>query len=53
MTLWPYSSLGLSGGVTLTSGALDRVGELELDRGGELSGERDGRGPVEGIEGAA
>jgi hypothetical protein len=51
--LCPYSSCGLSGGVTRTSRVVEMLGELVLDARGELRDERDERGLVAGTEGAA
>ena len=53
--LWPCSSFGLGGGVTRTSGTESGLAAFAVDKGGVLSGEREGRGPedVDDGDGAA
>lgn len=47
----PLSSVGLTGGVNRTSGLLNGLAVVAVDNGGELRGERDGRGPIADIVG--
>ena len=53
--LWPCSSFGLGGGVTRTSVTENGLAAFAVDKGGVLSGEREGRGPedVDDGDGAA
>lgn len=47
----PFSCVGLIGGVARTSGMTKGLAAVAVDNGGELSGEREGRGPIADIVG--